>query len=74
MGKKQRITPLIDWLLKRRQDIESVMGHMKADHRLRRNFLLGRLGDRINAFLSGCAFNLRKITNMQSPGEVKMAV
>ena len=29
-----------------------------------RNFLLGKIGDRVNAILSGCAFNLRKIMNL----------
>jgi len=48
-------------LLKRRSAIEPVIGHMKAEHSLDRNYLKGREGDRINAMLSGCGFNLRKL-------------
>jgi len=44
-----------------RADIEPVIGHLKADHRRGRNFLLGSAGDQINAVMAGCAFNLRKL-------------
>lgn len=44
-----------------RAGIEPVIGHMKADHRLDRNFLLGGRGDQFNAVLAGCGFNLRKL-------------
>jgi IS5 family transposase len=50
-------------LLKSRPAIEPIIGHLKNDHRLSRNYLLGRVGDKINAVLSGCAFNLNKIIN-----------
>ncbi|HEY6401316.1 MAG TPA: transposase, partial [Blastocatellia bacterium] len=46
---------------KRRNAIEPVIGHEKQDHRLGRNYLKGKEGDRINALLSGCGFNLRKL-------------
>ena len=48
-------------LLKRRSAIEPVIGHGKADHALGRNDLQGQLGDRLNALLVGCGFNLRKL-------------
>lgn len=48
-------------LLRRRSAIEPVIGHTKHDHGLERNHLLGEAGDRINALLSGCAWNLRKL-------------
>jgi transposase, IS5 family len=48
-------------LLKRRAAVEPVIGHCKQDHRLERNHLLGTVGDRINAMLSGCAWNLKKL-------------
>lgn len=51
-------------LLKGRAGIEPIIGHLKNDHRLSRNYLLGKLGDQVNAILSGCAFNLRKIMNL----------
>jgi IS5 family transposase len=40
---------------------EPVIGHSKQDHALGRNYLQGQIGDRINAFLVGCGFNLRKL-------------
>ena len=55
-------------LLKGRSGIEPIIGHLKQDHRLSRNYLLGKVGDKINAILSGCAFNLLKmirLINMQ---------
>jgi IS5 family transposase len=48
-------------LLKNRSAIEPVIGHLKHDHGMERNHLFGRVGDRINAMLSGAAFNLRKL-------------
>lgn len=61
---KRKITPTLIKYFKRRSSIEPIIGHAKADHRLGRNFLSGVVGDRINAFLSGCAFNLKKILNL----------
>ncbi len=46
---------------KRRSAIEAVIGHAKTDGRLGRNFLKGREGDNINAILSGCGYNIRKL-------------
>jgi IS5 family transposase len=48
-------------LLKRRSAIEPIIGHLKQDHRMERNHLLGKDGDRINAMLVGSGFNLRKL-------------
>lgn len=48
-------------LVKRRSAIEPVIGHLKHDHALGRNFLQGKQGDRINALLTACGFNLRKL-------------
>jgi transposase, IS5 family len=47
--------------LKRRAAIEPIFGHLKSDNRMNRNYLLGRNGDRINAILSGCGYNMRKL-------------
>jgi hypothetical protein len=35
--------------MKRRAAVEPVIGHAKAEHRMDRNYLTGRDGDRINA-------------------------
>ncbi|TFI54880.1 hypothetical protein BLD44_007780 [Mastigocladus laminosus UU774] len=48
-------------LLKRRSAIEPIIGHTKHDHRMQSNYLQGKIGDRINSFLAGCGFNLRKL-------------
>jgi len=46
---------------KRRSAIEPIIGHVKSDHRMGRNYLKGEDGDKINAILAGCGFNLRKL-------------
>ena len=45
---------------RRRAGIEPVIGHVKYDHRMARNFLKGVLGDAINLFMAAAAFNFRK--------------
>ena len=47
--------------LKRPSAVEPVIGHMKTDGKLRRNYLLGALGDTINALLCGAGHNIRLI-------------
>ncbi|EGO93611.1 Transposase, IS4 family protein, partial [Acidiphilium sp. PM] len=56
---KRGITPTIRRELRRRTAIEPVIGHMKTDGHLGRNFLLGFDGDAINAILAGAGHNLR---------------
>lgn len=51
-------------LLRARSGIEPVIGHLKEDHGLDRNYLFGKTGDMINAVLTGCAFNLKKIMRL----------
>jgi IS5 family transposase len=45
---------------RRRSSIEPVIGHLKSDAGLGRNYLKGLQGDRINAMLAAAAFNIRK--------------
>lgn len=47
--------------IKRRAAVEPIIGHLKSDNRMNRNYLKGKEGDRINAILAGCGFNLRKL-------------
>lgn len=56
-----KLTGSLKRWLKRRSAIEPVIGHSKQDHALGRNYLRGKVGDRINALLVGCGFNLRKL-------------
>jgi Transposase DDE domain. len=44
----------------RRSAIEPVIGHLKSDFRLARNYLKGAVGDVMNLLLAATAFNLRK--------------
>jgi IS5 family transposase len=63
-GQKNRKYPLSRTLrkwLKRRNAIEPKIGHLKTDNKLDRNYLKGKEGDKINALLSGCGANLRKL-------------
>ncbi len=60
-GTRRGVTPAIKKKLKRRNAVEPVIGHMKNDGRLGRNFLKGMAGDAINALLCGAGHNLRKI-------------
>ena len=42
-----------------RAAIEPIIGHLKQDHRMVRNFLKGVEGDKINAIMAGAAFNFK---------------
>ena len=57
----RKVKPSLRRWLKRRSAIEPVIGHMKHDGRLGRNYLLGQEGDRINAILCGAGHNIRKL-------------
>ena len=56
-----KVKPSLRKWLKRRSAIEPVIGHMKNDGRLGRNYLLGKEGDKINAILCGPGHNIRKL-------------
>ena len=46
---------------RRRASIEPIIGHIKQDHRMLRNYLKGVEGDMINTLLAGAAFNMMKM-------------
>ena len=46
---------------KRRAAIEPIIGHVKSDNRMSKNYLKGVVGDDMNAILSGCGFTMRKL-------------
>ena len=50
-GQRRGLTPTMRRELRRRSAIEPMIGHMKNDGRLDRNFLAGTVGDAINALL-----------------------
>ena len=56
-GQVKRTTPAIKREMKRRAAVEPVIGHVKAEHRMGRNYLRGIIDDRINALLATAGFN-----------------
>jgi IS5 family transposase len=48
---------------KKRAAIEPVIGHLKTDHRLGRNFYKGIVGDNINIMLAAAGFNFKRMMN-----------
>ena len=53
----RRVTAPIRREMRRRAAVEPVIGHIKAEHRMGRNYLKGRDGDRINAVLAAAGYN-----------------
>jgi len=62
-GQKRRVTPAIKRELRRRAAIEPVIGHIKNEHRMGRNYLAGTVGDAINAILAAVGYNFRLLLN-----------
>ncbi len=60
-GKKGKIPRSLRKWLRRRCAIEPIIGHLKSDNRMDRNYLKGAIGDTINALLCGCGANIRKL-------------
>jgi IS5 family transposase len=56
-GQKRRMTPAIKREMRRRAAIEPVIGHLKNEHRMRRNYLAHAQGDAINAILAAAGYN-----------------
>jgi len=63
-GKARRISEQDRKLLKRRQAIEPIIGHLKADHRMDRCYLKGESGDRLHAVLCAAGYNIRWLLRM----------
>lgn len=60
-GRKRRMTPKIKRELRRRSAVEPVIGHLKSDHRMDRNYLWHRQGDATNAVLAAVGYNFRRL-------------
>src|SRR5271165_7073205 len=58
-GQKRRMTPAIKREMRRRSAVEPVIGHLKAEHRMDRNYLAHRAGDAANAVLAAAGYNFR---------------
>ena len=53
------MTPAIKREMRRRAAVEPVIGHIKNEHRMERNYLAGTQGDAINAILAAAGYNFR---------------
>jgi len=51
---------------RRRAGIEPIIGHLKQDFRLSRNYLKGTYGDMANVILAATAYNLKKWMNKEN--------
>lgn len=58
---RKRVSNSVKKWWKRRSAIEPVIGHLKTENRLDRNRLKGKIGDKINAIMAACGFNMRKL-------------
>ena len=58
-GARRGVTKKIKREMRQRAAVEPVIGHMKSDGHLDRNYLLGSQGDKINAVLCGLGRNIR---------------
>ena len=58
-GQVRRVTKSIRREMRRRAAVEPVIGHLKDGHRMGRNHLKGRHGDRINAVLAAAGYNFK---------------
>jgi transposase, IS5 family len=47
--------------MRRRSAIEPVIGHLKNEHRMDRNYLADRKGDANNAILAAVGYNFRRL-------------
>ena len=55
------MTPKIKRELRRRSAVEPVIGHLKSEHRMDRNYLRHRAGDAANAILAAVGYNFRRL-------------
>jgi transposase, IS5 family len=57
VGQKRGLTGAIKRALRRRPAVEPVIGHVKGEHRMGRNYLAHSTGDAINAVLAAVGYN-----------------
>lgn len=55
-----------------RAGIEPIIGHLKQDHRMGRNYLLDDVGDIVNTLLAAAGFNLRKMLQRLKAGALNI--
>jgi IS5 family transposase len=62
-GYKQGLTKTVKHAFRRRAAVEPVIGHLKQDHRMGRNFLAFTEGDANNAVLAAVGYNFSLLLN-----------
>jgi transposase, IS5 family len=60
-GPKRGVTPAIKRQLRRSSAVEPVIGYLKAEYRMGRNYLWYCRGDAANAVLSAVGYNFRRL-------------
>ena len=60
-GQRRGVTEAIKRDLRRRSAVEPVIGHVKSDHRMDRNYLAGTHGDAANAVLAAAGYNFSRL-------------
>ncbi len=60
-GQKRRVTPRIKREMTPQSAVEPVIGHLKAEHRMGRNYLCSPRGDAANAVLAAAGYNFRRL-------------
>jgi hypothetical protein len=58
---RRGVTKTIERELKRRAAVEPVIGHMKSEHRMDRNYLWHASGDANNAVLAAVGYNFARL-------------
>jgi transposase, IS5 family len=58
---RRGVTGAIKRELRRRAAVEPVIGHLKSDHRMDRNYLIGSHGDATNAVLAAVGYNFARL-------------
>jgi transposase, IS5 family len=66
-GQKRGLTAVIKRAFRRRAAVEPVIGHLKAEHRMGRNYLAHSAGDAINAVLAAAGYNFRLLLRWLAP-------
>jgi IS5 family transposase len=63
-GKQKNITKTKRKRHSKRAAIEPVIGHLKSNYRMNRNFYKGLQGDNINVLLAAAAMNFKRVMNL----------
>jgi IS5 family transposase len=70
---ENKLKKVLKLSFKRRTVIEPLIGHLKNDHKLCKNYLHGVLGDTINPLLAASAFNFKKLARNERDSLLKIA-